>query len=140
MKRVTERSDLASKQAPQYQSGCRQFEGEDLGKYFASNPYILPTCYSLPCQTNPTPELAKRLDQGAKKRKRLDQTKRVERRERVRRSNRCHHKDERHARRRVEQPDRQVLEGSPSNQPGFGPAKERQREQLEGQLGKHEPN
>lgn len=33
MKRVTERADLASKQAPQYISGCRQFEGEDLSKY-----------------------------------------------------------------------------------------------------------
>merc|ERR1712086_493368 len=30
MKRVTERSDLASKQVPEYISGCRQFEGEDL--------------------------------------------------------------------------------------------------------------
>lgn len=33
MKRVTERSDLASKQVPEYISGCRQFEGEDLSKY-----------------------------------------------------------------------------------------------------------
>jgi hypothetical protein len=32
MKRVTERSDLASKQVPEYISGCRQFEGEDLSK------------------------------------------------------------------------------------------------------------
>jgi len=32
MKRVTERADLASKQVPEYISGCRQFEGEDLGK------------------------------------------------------------------------------------------------------------
>ena len=32
MKRVTERSDLARKQVPEYISGCRQFEGEDLGK------------------------------------------------------------------------------------------------------------
>jgi hypothetical protein len=30
MKRVTERADLASKQVPEYISGCRQFEGEDL--------------------------------------------------------------------------------------------------------------
>ena len=30
MKRITERSDLASKQTPEYISGCRQFEGEDL--------------------------------------------------------------------------------------------------------------
>jgi len=30
MKRVTERSDLAGKQTPEYISGCRQFEGEDL--------------------------------------------------------------------------------------------------------------
>ena len=30
MKRTTERSDLASKQVPEYISGCRQFEGEDL--------------------------------------------------------------------------------------------------------------
>lgn len=33
MKRVSERSDLIEKQVPQYVSGCRQFEGEDLGKY-----------------------------------------------------------------------------------------------------------
>jgi hypothetical protein len=33
MKRTTERSDLASKQVPEYISGCRQFEGEDLSKY-----------------------------------------------------------------------------------------------------------
>lgn len=37
MKRVTERSDLASKQVPEYISGCRQFEGEDLSKH----PYYL---------------------------------------------------------------------------------------------------
>jgi len=30
MKRVTERSDLASKQVPEFISGARQFEGEDL--------------------------------------------------------------------------------------------------------------
>mmetsp|Transcript_33295 Transcript_33295/g.51045 ORF Transcript_33295/g.51045 Transcript_33295/m.51045 type:complete len:93 (+) Transcript_33295:30-308(+) len=30
MKRVTERADLASKQVPEFISGCRQFEGEDL--------------------------------------------------------------------------------------------------------------
>ena len=30
MKRVTERADLAGKQVPEYISGCRQFEGEDL--------------------------------------------------------------------------------------------------------------
>jgi len=32
MKRVTERADLAGKQVPEYISGCRQFEGEDLSK------------------------------------------------------------------------------------------------------------
>lgn len=36
MKRVTERSDLAAKQVPEFVSGCRQFEGEDLGKYIIS--------------------------------------------------------------------------------------------------------
>ena len=41
MKRVTERSDLASKQVPEYISGCRQFEGEDLSKYFLSGLFIL---------------------------------------------------------------------------------------------------
>ena len=30
MKRVTERADLAYKGLPEYISGCRQFEGEDL--------------------------------------------------------------------------------------------------------------
>lgn len=30
MKRTTERADLESKQLPEYISGCRQFEGEDL--------------------------------------------------------------------------------------------------------------
>lgn len=35
MKRVTERADLACKQVPQFISGCRQFEGEDLSKYKA---------------------------------------------------------------------------------------------------------
>lgn len=39
MKRVTDRSDLASKQVPQYVSGCRQFEGEDLGKYLIDLTY-----------------------------------------------------------------------------------------------------
>ena len=33
MKRTTERADVAQKQVPQYISGLRQFEGEDLGKY-----------------------------------------------------------------------------------------------------------
>ncbi len=32
MKRVTERADLATKQVPEFISGCRQFEGEDLSK------------------------------------------------------------------------------------------------------------
>lgn len=30
MKRTTERADLSGKQVPEYISGCRQFEGEDL--------------------------------------------------------------------------------------------------------------
>lgn len=30
MKRTTERADLVQKQLPEYISGCRQFEGEDL--------------------------------------------------------------------------------------------------------------
>lgn len=30
MKRTTERADLEQKQLPEYISGCRQFEGEDL--------------------------------------------------------------------------------------------------------------
>ena len=30
MKRTTERADLEAKQLPEYISGCRQFEGEDL--------------------------------------------------------------------------------------------------------------
>lgn len=30
MKRTTERADLVEKQVPEYISGCRQFEGEDL--------------------------------------------------------------------------------------------------------------
>lgn len=30
MKRNTERADLYGKQTPEYISGCRQFEGEDL--------------------------------------------------------------------------------------------------------------
>jgi len=30
MKRTTERADLEAKQVPEYISGCRQFEGEDL--------------------------------------------------------------------------------------------------------------
>ena len=33
MKRTTERADLEAKQVPEYISGCRQFEGEDLSKY-----------------------------------------------------------------------------------------------------------
>lgn len=33
MKRTTERADLVQKQLPEYISGCRQFEGEDLSKY-----------------------------------------------------------------------------------------------------------
>ena len=33
MKRTTERADLVAKQLPEYISGCRQFEGEDLSKY-----------------------------------------------------------------------------------------------------------
>ena len=41
MKRTTERSDLASKQVPEYISGCRQFEGEDLGKSFFINRSLL---------------------------------------------------------------------------------------------------
>ena len=32
MKRTTERADLEAKQVPEYISGCRQFEGEDLSK------------------------------------------------------------------------------------------------------------
>ena len=32
MKRVTERADLTQKNIPQFISGCRHFEGEDLGK------------------------------------------------------------------------------------------------------------
>jgi hypothetical protein len=34
MKRTTERADLEKKQVPEYISGCRQFEGEDLSKLF----------------------------------------------------------------------------------------------------------
>ena len=32
MKRTTERADLAKKDTPEFISGCRQFEGEDLCK------------------------------------------------------------------------------------------------------------
>jgi hypothetical protein len=32
MKRVTDRADLVAQQTPEFISGCRQFEGEDLGK------------------------------------------------------------------------------------------------------------
>ena len=32
MKRTTERGDLAGKQGPEFISGCRQFEGEDISK------------------------------------------------------------------------------------------------------------
>ena len=38
MKRTTERADLVQKQLPEYISGCRQFEGEDLSKY--QNNYV----------------------------------------------------------------------------------------------------
>ena len=34
MKRTTERGDLAGKQVPEFISGCRQFEGEDISKLF----------------------------------------------------------------------------------------------------------
>lgn len=33
MKRTTERADLSKKDTPEYISGCRQFEGEDLCKF-----------------------------------------------------------------------------------------------------------
>ena len=34
MKRTTERADLVQKDTPEFISGCRQFEGEDLCKLF----------------------------------------------------------------------------------------------------------
>jgi len=37
MKRTTERSDLQAKQVPEFISGCRQFEGEDLSKWYYLN-------------------------------------------------------------------------------------------------------
>lgn len=36
MKRTTERADLSQKDTPEYISGCRQFEGEDLGKFISN--------------------------------------------------------------------------------------------------------
>ena len=36
MKRTTERADLGQKDTPEYISGCRQFEGEDLCKFRTS--------------------------------------------------------------------------------------------------------
>ena len=65
MKRVTDRSDLASKQVPQYVSGCRQFEGEDLGKYHQSNSHSF---ISLPPQKAAEPGSSKGLDQPTKER------------------------------------------------------------------------
>ena len=41
MKRTTERAELASKATPEYISGCRQFEGEDLCKFISSVDFIL---------------------------------------------------------------------------------------------------
>jgi hypothetical protein len=41
MKRVTERADLAAKQVPEFISGCRQFEGEDLSKFLYNRIFIL---------------------------------------------------------------------------------------------------
>ena len=34
MKRVKQRADRAGQAKPEHTSGCRQFEGEDLSKYF----------------------------------------------------------------------------------------------------------
>lgn len=48
MKRVTERSDLAGKQVPEFISGCRQFEGEDLGKFsFETVCHFANRCFDL---------------------------------------------------------------------------------------------
>ena len=68
MKRTTERADLAQKQVPEYISGCRQFEGEDLSKYsktiFKSNLSILNN--RLPIKSADQRLPPKRVDQGAK--------------------------------------------------------------------------
>ena len=45
MKRNTDRADLADKSVqPEYISGCRQFEGEDLSKSIQIF-YLMPLCF-----------------------------------------------------------------------------------------------
>jgi hypothetical protein len=71
MKRVTDRSDLASKQVPEYVSGCRQFEGEDLGKYIILS-ILISIKYSSPRQNARKRINPEGMDQGAKERALVD--------------------------------------------------------------------
>ena len=76
MKRVTERSDLASKQVPEYISGCRQFEGEDLSKLIAHGFYFC----RLPSKNGDKCGPSKRMGKRAKERAPMGARKSQERR------------------------------------------------------------
>ena len=59
MKRTTERADLAAKQVPEYISGCRQFEGEDLSKFIQVLILLLFAFQTTDQEFRPTPHSKK---------------------------------------------------------------------------------
>lgn len=88
MKRVTERSDLASKQVPEYISGCRQFEGEDLSKYYFR---FLIGFFRLSSKSASKCRPSKRMGEGAEAGAPMGDSEPIQGGERICLSNRGHH-------------------------------------------------
>lgn len=132
MKRTTERADLAEKQVPEYISGCRQFEGEDLSKLMNGFSFTF-HCnnYRLPIQSSDQCLPPEGVDQGAEERAPVGRRKPQGRRVSLCCSDRCHYQSQRHDGGRHDHEETTATIRNERVQSNACPTKEGQRGQVE---------